>query len=187
MVEYSLVRSKRKTVSLEITESLTVLVRAPLKMSVEKIDAFVLKHGDWIEKHLKIAQERREREAELELSDSEIKQLKKLAKERMQAITDRYAAVMGLKVGEIKITCAKKRYGSCSPDNRICYSYLLMLYPEEAAECVAVHELAHFRHKNHSKAFYKEVLRYMPDYYARHELLRYKDKTILEELRRSFI
>ena len=77
MVEYSLVRSKRKTVSLEITESLIVLVRAPLKMSAEKIDAFVSKHNDWIEKHLKIAQERREREAELELSDSEIKQLKK--------------------------------------------------------------------------------------------------------------
>ncbi len=184
MVEYSLIRSKRKTVSLEICDDLSILVRAPLRMGADKIDEFVLKHSDWIDRHLEAARERKEREADFELSEDEIKYLKKLASERMQAITDRYAAIMGVHVGKIKITCAKKRYGSCSASNGICYSYLLMLYPTRAAECVAVHELAHVKHKDHSKAFYSEVLHYMPDYYERHQLLKNKDKTVLEELRR---
>lgn len=48
MEEYRVIRSARKTLSLEITEDLTVLVRAPYQVSQSRIDAFVERQQDWI-------------------------------------------------------------------------------------------------------------------------------------------
>ena len=47
-----------------------------------------------------------------------------------------------------------------------------MQYPEEAVDYVVVHELAHIRHHNHSRAFYEEIERILPDYRRRAALLR---------------
>ena len=82
--------------------------------------------------------------------------------------------MMGVMPTSIKITSAKKRFGSCSGQNGICYSWRLMLYPSEAIDYVVVHELAHIRQKNHSPAFYKEVAKILPDYKAREKLLKGK-------------
>ena len=51
MEEYRVIRSARKTLSLEITEDLTVLVRAPYQVSQSRIDAFVERQQDWITAH----------------------------------------------------------------------------------------------------------------------------------------
>ena len=72
----------------------------------------------------------------------------------------------------IKITSARKRFGSCNGKNSLCFSCLLMLYPKEAIECVVVHELAHIKHHNHSPSFYGFIDRVMPDYRIRESLLR---------------
>ena len=87
-------------------------------------------------------------------------------------IVERYAVLMGVEPTGIRITSARKRFGSCSGKNSLCFSCLLMLYPMEAVECVVVHELAHIRHHNHSAAFYDFVLSVMPDYRSREALLR---------------
>ena len=52
MYNYELKRSKRKTVSLEITADCKILVRAPMKMSKALIDEFVQKHDEWIKNAL---------------------------------------------------------------------------------------------------------------------------------------
>ena len=79
---------------------------------------------------------------------------------------------MGLKYSRIKITSAVKRFGSCSSSGNICYSYRLMLYPEEAREYVVVHELAHLEEMNHSKKFYEIISKVLPDYKYRRRLLK---------------
>lgn len=79
---------------------------------------------------------------------------------------------MDLYPKSIKITSAKTRFGSCSGDNRLCFSYLLMLYPKEAVDYVIVHELAHIKEHNHSKRFYKLIEKYMPDYKEKIKLLK---------------
>ena len=48
METYELIRSKRKTLALEITPDCRVLVRAPLRLSKKQIDAFVETHSNWI-------------------------------------------------------------------------------------------------------------------------------------------
>ena len=86
--------------------------------------------------------------------------------------TEYFAKIMGVKPTGIKITSAKKRFGSCSGKNSICYSWRLMQYPAEAIDYVVVHELAHIIYKNHGKNFYKLIEKYLPDYKKREKLLK---------------
>ena len=98
--------------------------------------------------------------------------LKKEAKLYFEAKTRVFSEIMGLKYGRIKITSAKTRFGSCSSDKNICFSYILMLYPEPAREYVIVHELCHLVYMNHSKEFYALLESYLPDYKERKRLLK---------------
>ena len=82
----------------------------------------------------------------------------------MPQITDKYAAIMGLRYSGVKITSAKKRWGSCNSNKGICYSYRIMVLPGHCREYIAVHELAHTVHMNHSQKFYALIKKYIPNY-----------------------
>ena len=58
MEPYELIRSRRKTLALEITRDCRVVVRAPLRASRSQIDTFVRSHEDWITKHLETQRRR---------------------------------------------------------------------------------------------------------------------------------
>lgn len=168
-MEYKLIRNKRKTIELSISDDFLPLVKAPLKMSTEDIEKFVLKHEKWIEKQII---KKREHDEKFALSPEEETVLKEKALPYLKERTEYFAKLMGLKYNGIKITSAKKRFGSCSGKNSICYSWHLMQYPPEAIDYVVVHELAHTVHKNHSKDFYKMIEKYLPDYKKREKLLK---------------
>ena len=161
-MEYTLVRSKRKTVALQINAEGELIVRAPMLYSERKIKKLVEEHREWIENKKEESIERKRNHPEL--SNEEIAAYKKQAKALLPALTKKFAAVMGVEYGTVKITSAQKRFGSCSGKNNICYSYILMQYPIEAIEYVVVHELAHRRHMNHSDEFWREVEKYFPMY-----------------------
>jgi len=169
-VRYELVRSGRRTVALEVTGDCRVLVRAPNRASRAWIDDFVLRHTEWIETHL--ARQRQQQESHPEPTDAQRAEYIRRAREVLPARTAHYASVMGLTPAAVTITGARKRFGSCSGTNRICYSWRLMQYPAEAIDYVVVHELAHIVHKNHSKAFYDCVERVLPDWRERRALLK---------------
>ena len=65
---------------------------------------------------------------------------------------------------EVTVTSARGRWGSCSYDNAIHYSFRLLFAPKAVVEYVVVHELTHVRHKNHSKSFWTAVERFVPDW-----------------------
>ena len=160
-MDVKIVYSNRKTVSL-IVKNGSLTVRAPLGLNEKRILEIVKKHESWISEKLK---ESAVKEAShKELTNEEIKSLKKKAKEYFTAKTEEIAKTMGLKYGRIKITSAERRFGSCSHEKNICFSYRLMLYPERAREYVIVHELCHLVHMNHSKNFYSLLSKYLPDY-----------------------
>ena len=161
-MEYKIIRSKRKTISLSVDKNGEIIVRAGLKTSESFIDNFVQKNISWIEKQkAKIAQIEK---TQIYLCDEEIKQMKKDAAIYMTQITLKYAKIMGLTPKGIKITSAKTRWGSCNSNNSICYSYRVMVLPQRCREYVAVHELAHIVHKNHSQKFYNLIKKYIPEY-----------------------
>ena len=174
MYEYTLIRSSRRTLAVQITEDGEIVVRAPRLYSRHKIDKFIEEHAGWIEKSL--AEQQKRKDGKAELSDGDIKKLKKLAGEILPKKTEYYAGIMGVTYSGVKITSAQKRFGSCSGKNGICYSYMLMLYPEEAIDYVVVHELAHTVHHNHSAKFYSLVADILPDYKSREKLLKGSQK-----------
>ncbi len=167
---YQLLRSARKTLSLEIRRDGRLVVRAPLRTTQKQIDEFIANHEAWIASNLE--KQRRRREARPEPSDQEREALVRLAMERLPGRVAHFAAIMGLYPAGITITGARTRFGSCSGKNRICFSWRLMQYPEEAVDYVVVHELAHIRHKNHSPAFYACVEQVLPDWRERRQMLK---------------
>ena len=168
-MDYELIYSARKTISIKIKDG-NVIVRAPKGAKKREIKKIIEKHKEWIEKAK--AREKASREKTADLSETEIKALKKQAKIYLTEKCEYYSSLMGLKHNKISINSAKTRFGSCSSSKNINFSYRLMLYPEAAREYVVVHELAHLKEMNHSPKFYAIIEKYLPDYKARRKLLK---------------
>ena len=160
--EYELIRSKRKSLALQVKGDGTVVVRAPLRLSEDKIDRFVREHLDWIEKQKDRIQElsgKRHVITEQERADG-IQKALKIFPERTAFFAER----MGVDYGRITVREQKTRWGSCSSAGNLNFNWKLLLGPEEVVDYVVVHELAHRREMNHSARFYAVVAEIMPDY-----------------------
>ncbi|HRR34695.1 MAG TPA: M48 family metallopeptidase [Kiritimatiellia bacterium] len=74
----------------------------------------------------------------------------------------------------IKLTLRKmrSRWGSCSVDGRVTLNTELARLPYRLVEYVAVHELCHLVHHNHSPAFYFQVASCLPDWRQRRDELK---------------
>ncbi|MBQ3505322.1 MAG: M48 family metallopeptidase [Clostridia bacterium] len=106
-----------------------------------------------------------------------VKWLKDNAKRILTEVTARTAERMGITYRSVAITSAKTRWGSCTGDNAIRYTFRLIYAPKEVLEYVVVHELAHVLQKNHSKAFWAVVEKYCPAWKSQRKWL--KDNAIL--------
>lgn len=170
MEPYELIRSRRRTLALEVTAEGRLLVRAPQRCAKARIDTFVQSHAAWIEKHVAL-QRRRAAARPPAPTEAEIQALKDRAREVLPGKVAEWSEKMGLVPTGVTITQARKRYGSCSARNRLCFSCFLMNCPEEAVELVVVHELCHIREKNHGPGFYALLERYLPDWRERKKRL----------------
>ncbi len=168
LFDYTLVRSKRKSVSIQVDENCNITVRAPLRLSQKEIDRILLEKKSWLEKTI-ISQREKQKKIKV-YSDDEIKLLRKKAKEIIPMKVEYYAKIMQVEPASVKINSARKRYGSCSGTNNLNFSLYLMDKDERFVDYVVVHELAHIKHHNHSKDFYKYIEQFMPDYKERMKL-----------------
>ncbi len=168
-LEYDVVYSARRTLGITVRDG-KVTVRAPFGTPDRIVVKAVREHEKWIAGALQKQQMRRERSDVL--TEREIAELKKRAKSVLKEKTEYFSKIMDIKYGRITITSARTRFGSCSSDGNIAYSYRLMLYPEEAIDYVVVHELAHRIEMNHSSRFYAIVEKILPDYKERRKLLK---------------
>lgn len=170
MNQYSIqvMKSNRRTIGIEINTNLEIKVRAPYWMNERQIAAFIKEKESWIEKHLAAMRKRKEKPEMLpEASDSTVEEIKKLAEEARLIIPERveyYAKIMGVTYGKITIRNQKTRWGSCSESGNLNFNCLLMKTPPEVLDYVVVHELCHRKEMNHSKKFWSEVEKILPDY-----------------------
>ncbi len=167
--KFTIIRSKRKTLSLEVTREGKVLVRAPQKISCAYINDFVMKNSAWLAGKLEARANKNARE---NVSEEEKARLMALAREVIPKKVEYFAKIMGVEPSSVKITGAMTRWGSCSAKNALCFSWRLMLYPEKAMDYVVIHELSHILHHNHSREFWNTVAFYMPDYKDAEQMLR---------------
>jgi len=98
--------------------------------------------------------------------------LKEEAKRIISERALRYASIMGVVPGEIKLSEAKARWGSCSAKNNLNFAWRLVMCPLSVIDYVVVHELSHITYKNHSPAFWARVKTLLPDYEDRQDWLR---------------
>ena len=169
-MDYEVIRSKRRTLAIEVTRECNVLVRAPMRCPNAVIKSFVNAHEAWISAQVEKLRKRAEEYPEP--TDEEREALIQRAKEILPEKVKYYSEKLGLTPTKITITGAKTRFGSCSAKNAVCFSWRLMRYPEEAIDYVVVHELCHIAHHNHSREFYALIESVMPDYRKREKLLR---------------
>lgn len=81
--------------------------------------------------------------------------------------THHWAIKMGVNPKRITFRQMHRKWGSCSSNGNITLNAALTTLPEDLAEYVIVHELAHLQVFDHSQAFWSVVERYLPDYQLR--------------------
>lgn len=200
-----IIRSKRKTVALQVTNDATLIIRAPYNVSDETIMLIISKHEDWI-KRKKIEIEARGskftpkefvngegflylgQSYKLTIVDKQdvplrfdngfflsrdylprarevfIEWYKKETYKKVLERVEKYAKEGGFEYGKINITNANKRWGSCSQNGNLNFSWRLVMAPLSVIDYVVVHELVHTEEKNHSKNFWLKIKILLPNF-----------------------
>lgn len=70
----------------------------------------------------------------------------------------------GIEYKSIKISRARRRWGSCGPSGNLNFNWRLIMAPQFVIDYVIIHELAHIKIRNHSVHFWNEVSSLMPEY-----------------------
>jgi predicted metal-dependent hydrolase len=90
--------------------------------------------------------------------------LKKQAKQKITKQVDYHAGHLGLSYARLGIRDQTSRWGSCSSNKALSFSWRLIFAPPLVLGYVAAHEVAHLREMNHSACFWKLVARTMPEH-----------------------
>ena len=177
---YRVLRSNRRTIAVQILDDGSIVVRCPRYMEDARIKAFVESKRKWIEKHLASC----EREALPAFSASDIDQMTGLAKTVIPPRVESLACQMGLRYQKITIRHQHSRWGSCSSKGNLSFNCLLTQVPDSVLEYVVVHELCHLKQMNHSRAFWTEVGRILPEYKQAKQWLKEHGGTLIRRLPR---
>ena len=178
-MQYELVRSDRKTISVQVRNDGQVIVRAPWHMAEQDIRRFLASKADWIARHLAAVAQR---PVEPAFTAAQLQQLANAALQDLPPRVARYAAMIGVTYGSITIRAQKSRWGSCTAKGNLNFNCLLMLCPESIRDYVVVHELCHRKEMNHSPRFWSEVARFIPDYAVRRKWLRDAGRALIPRL-----
>ena len=89
--------------------------------------------------------------------------LQRAARERLLALLAQESARTGIGYRRATVRGQRSRWGSCSSAGSISLNRCLVFLEPELARAVVLHELAHLRHANHSKAFWRELEKMDPD------------------------
>ena len=98
--------------------------------------------------------------------------LKSLARDHLAQASDHYAQRLGYSYQGLRLRDTRSRWGSCSSDGHLMYSWRLVMAPRDVLNYVAAHEVAHLVEMNHSKSFWAVVHDIYGDYEQPRDWLR---------------
>jgi len=166
-MEVTVIKSRRKTIAIQVNSDLSVTVRAPYGVTEKYIEGFLNKNEAWISKQMNEIKAKKKSVESGNVENVTLDKIKALADQALEIIPTRveyFAKIIGVTYGNITIRNQKTRWGSCSSKGNLNFNCLLMLAPPEVLDYVVVHELCHRKQMNHSKAFWLEVEKVLPDY-----------------------
>ncbi len=178
---------KIKTLSLNITPSLEVILKMPNSCSQARASAFLKEQEAWLKKTLSAMQEKYSLlrscletyqnkilvfDEVKNANDYTLTELKKILKTYLEQQLPLIAQKMQTSYTHFSVRNNAKVLGSCSYHNRLSFALLLVCAQKEAIDYVIIHELAHTIHKNHSKNFWRCVQIFCPNYRALRERLK---------------
>lgn len=175
-MEYNVIRSNRKTLSIRITSHGQVEIRAPHYVSDEYIRKFAESNRQWVaEKLSHISPLPPFTQAELQQFSAGLKIL------LPKRLTE-YAKMLGVTYNRVAIRSQHTRWGSCSSKGNLNFNCVLALVPPDVLDYVVVHELCHLRELNHSPRFWALVESVLPDYRLRRKWLEEHGKELISRL-----
>jgi len=98
--------------------------------------------------------------------------LKKQAKADLTRSVNRHAEALGVEYKSISVKDTRSRWGSCTSDGQLSFSWRLIMAPPKVLDYVAAHECAHILEMNHSPKFWAHVSRCVPDWKRQRAWLR---------------
>ena len=91
-----------------------------------------------------------------------------------------YFEPLGISFPALKFRLMKSRWGSCQPQNGVLtFNYALLNVPDDCVFYVVAHEFTHFLHPDHSKRFYAQLEKYVPDWKEKRERMKYCSTSLL--------
>ena len=184
-MDVMVIRSNRKTVAIQVNKDLSVTVRAPRRATQKDIERILKEKESWINKHIEKMKEKKAQYDALEVKRLTNAEIQELADKALLIIPERvkyFAKLIGVDYGRITIRNQRTRWGSCSSKGNLNFNCLLMLTPPDVLDYFVVHELCHRKEMNHSKAFWNEVEKVLPNY---KELVRWLKEEGSEIIRRQ--
>jgi len=176
---YTVIRSRRRTVAIQITAEGQVLVRCPNRMPAQAVDAFVREKADWIQKNL-------ERNAAFPRPEPFSKAEIQAFAIRTRELLDRRLPLLARKIGvtyhRVTVRSQRTRWGSCSSKGNLNFNCLLCLVPPEVFDYVVIHELCHIKEMNHSARFWTEVEKHQPQYKTHRTWLKEQGSALIRRL-----
>ncbi|MCQ2618940.1 M48 family metallopeptidase [Helicobacter pylori] len=178
---------KIKTLSLNITPSLEVILKMPNSCPQARASAFLKEQEAWLKKTLSAMQEKHSLlhsrlntykdkilvfDEVKNANDYTLTDLKKILKTYLEQQLPLISQKMQTSYTHFSIRNNAKVLGSCSYHNRLSFALLLICAQKEAIDYVIIHELAHTIHKNHSKNFWRFVQIFCPNYRTLRERLK---------------
>lgn len=169
-ITYQWIRSRRKTIAIQIDREGQVIVRTPYGITKRQVEEFLDEKKDWLLQTRQRVEKRKTEQIPIseEVRREGIERAKRIFPER----TAYFAKRMGVDYGRITIREQKTRWGSCSSKGNLNFNWKLVLLDPKLLDYVVVHELAHRREMNHSVAFWKVVEAELPDYRERRRRLK---------------
>lgn len=164
MSNYTLIRARKRTLSLQVTTAGELIARAPYLMPKFLIDRFVNQKSAWVEKRRKELSKPRAPRVE-HFSEDDLKKY-------IHAEIKVYSQQMGLRPAGLRFTHVNSYWGTCAPSGILSFNLALRFTPASAVSYVVVHELSHLRWKGHGKRFWALVEKYYPKTKSMRKLLR---------------
>ena len=201
-----IIRSRRKTIALQVFHDARLIVRVPYSTSEKLIKKVIYEKRLWILRKQEQAKEKYKKIYSKEFVNEEeflflgnsyklyivddfkfslifnnenfflskkflnkakeifIKWYKKQAYKKFSERVAIYSKISGITYNKLRITNARKRWGSCSVKGNLNFTCRLIMAPLQVIDYVVVHELVHIKEKNHSKNFWDKVRIILPYY-----------------------